>query len=78
MVKACRCALAAVAFLSVPVTHIGNAVPRELQRRGHTLRDGGGQGVAQVIIYNAADKTLEGGTDRRVSDGAAVAVVPKR
>ncbi len=51
---------------------------RELQRRGHTVRDGGAQGAAQVIIYNAADTTLEGGTDRRVSDGAAVAVVPKR
>ena len=51
---------------------------RELQRRGHTLRDGGGQGVAQVIIYNATDKVLEGGTDHRVADGAAVAVVPKK
>ncbi|MEQ1731520.1 MAG: gamma-glutamyltransferase, partial [Vicinamibacterales bacterium] len=51
---------------------------RELQRRGHTIRDGGGQGVAQVIIYNATEKALEGGTDRRVADGAAVAVVPKR
>ena len=51
---------------------------RELQRRGHTLRDGGGQGVAQVIIYNATDKMLEGGTDRRVADGAAVAVAPKK
>lgn len=51
---------------------------RELERRGHVLREGGGQGVAQVLIYNATDKTLEGGTDRRVADGAAVAVVPRR
>ena len=50
---------------------------KELQRRGHTLREGGGQGVAQVIIYNAAEDLLEGGNDRRAADGAAVAV-PRR
>jgi gamma-glutamyltranspeptidase/glutathione hydrolase len=50
---------------------------RELERRGHELRDGGGQGVAQVIVYNKADDVLEGGTDRRVADGAAVAVAPR-
>ena len=37
----------------------------ELERRGHTLRVGGGQGVAQVIVYNAKEDMLEGGTDRR-------------
>jgi gamma-glutamyltranspeptidase / glutathione hydrolase len=48
---------------------------KELQRRGHTLREGrGSQGVAQVIVYNAKEDMLEGGTDRRASDGAAVAV----
>ncbi len=47
---------------------------KELERRGHVLRPGGAQGVAQVIIYNAADGVLEGGTDRRVADGAAAAV----
>ena len=46
----------------------------ELERRGHTLRVGGGQGVAQVIVFNAKDDVLEGGTDRRASDGAAVGV----
>jgi gamma-glutamyltranspeptidase / glutathione hydrolase len=47
---------------------------KELQRRGHTLREGGGQGVAQVIIYDAKNDVLEGGNDRRAADGAAVAV----
>lgn len=46
----------------------------ELQRRGHTLRQGGAQGVAQVIILNATEGVLEGGTDRRVPDGAAIGV----
>ena len=30
----------------------------------------GGQGVAQVIVFNAKEDMLEGGTDRRASDGA--------
>ncbi|HEV3214796.1 MAG TPA: gamma-glutamyltransferase [Vicinamibacterales bacterium] len=47
---------------------------KELERRGHTLREGGDQGVAQVIMYNAKDDMLEGGTDHRVADGAAVGV----
>jgi gamma-glutamyltranspeptidase/glutathione hydrolase len=47
---------------------------KELQRRGHTLREGGGQGVAQVIIYDAKEDMLEGGNDRRAGDGAAVGV----
>jgi gamma-glutamyltranspeptidase/glutathione hydrolase len=51
---------------------------KELERRGHTLRDGGAQGAAQVIIYNAKDDLLEGGSDRRVADGGAVPVQPKR
>jgi gamma-glutamyltranspeptidase/glutathione hydrolase len=51
---------------------------RELERRGHVLNVGGAQGVAQVIIYNAAENVLEGGTDRRVADGAAVPVASKR
>ncbi len=49
---------------------------KELERRGHTLRVGrGSQGSAQVIVYNAAEDMLEGGTDRRSSDGAAVGVI---
>jgi gamma-glutamyltranspeptidase/glutathione hydrolase len=46
----------------------------ELERRGHVLQAGGSQGVAQVIIYNAGEDVLEGGSDRRVADGAAVGV----
>jgi gamma-glutamyltranspeptidase / glutathione hydrolase len=46
----------------------------ELERRGHTLRVVSGQGVAQVIVFNAKDGVLEGGTDRRASDGAAIGV----
>ena len=42
------------------------------------LRPGGAQGVAQVIIYNAEEKMLEGGTVRRVADGAAVPVPARR
>jgi gamma-glutamyltranspeptidase / glutathione hydrolase len=47
---------------------------RELERRGHTLHEGGSQGVAQVIVYDAKRDMLEGGTDRRASDGAAAGV----
>ena len=47
---------------------------KELERRGHTLREGGGQGVAQVIIYDSKNDVLEGGNDRRAADGAAVGV----
>jgi gamma-glutamyltranspeptidase/glutathione hydrolase len=36
----------------------------ELERRGHTLRVVSGQGVAQVIVFNAKDGVLEGGTDQ--------------
>jgi len=38
------------------------------------LRQAGSQGVAQVIVYDAANDTLEGGSDRRVADGGAVPV----
>ena len=46
----------------------------ELQRRGHTLQEISEQGVAQVIVYNPKQDVLEGGSDRRVADGGAVAV----
>ena len=46
----------------------------ELQRRGHTLQEIKEQGTAQVIVYNAKDDVVEGGSDRRVADGAAVGV----
>jgi hypothetical protein len=41
------------------------------------LREGGSQGVAQVIVYNAKEDMLEGGTDRRAADGGAVGVPGK-
>ncbi len=44
----------------------------ELRRRGHTLQTTESQGVAQVIVVNASEGTLEGGTDHRAPDGAAV------
>jgi gamma-glutamyltranspeptidase/glutathione hydrolase len=51
---------------------------RELERRGQVLKEGGAQGAAQVIVYDAAADVLEGGTDRRVPDGGAVPVTPRR
>ena len=49
----------------------------ELEKRGHALQSGGAQGVAQVIVYNAKEDVLEGGTDRRAPDGAAIGVPGK-
>jgi len=46
----------------------------ELKRRGHTLQQINGQGVAQVIVYDARHDMLEGATDHRVADGAAIGV----
>lgn len=44
-----------------------------LNQRGHATGDNPfGQGVAQGIVWNKADKLLEGATDRRVLDGAAI------
>jgi gamma-glutamyltranspeptidase / glutathione hydrolase len=47
-----------------------------LRARGHELKEGEGdyatQGVAQGIAYDAAADVLEGGWDRRGSDGAAI------
>jgi gamma-glutamyltranspeptidase / glutathione hydrolase len=42
-----------------------------LRSMGHTLQQGGNQGVAQVIVYNLKDDMLEGGLDRRAADGGA-------
>jgi gamma-glutamyltranspeptidase/glutathione hydrolase len=50
----------------------------ELERRGHTLRSGGAQGVAQVIVYDAKENVLEGGTDRRAADGAVIGVLSRK
>ncbi len=43
-----------------------------LAARGHTLAEVPTQGVAQGIVYNAAENLLEGGSDRRRPDGAAI------
>jgi gamma-glutamyltranspeptidase/glutathione hydrolase len=45
---------------------------RELEKRGHTLRERTNQGSAEVILYKREDNLLEGGVDRRVPDGEAV------
>jgi gamma-glutamyltranspeptidase / glutathione hydrolase len=45
-----------------------------LEKKGQTLQTGGAQGAAQVIVYNPKDDLLEGGSDRRVSDGGAIGV----
>lgn len=42
-----------------------------LRAEGHEVLQGGSQGVAEVILYNAADDILEGGVDRREPDGGA-------
>ena len=42
-----------------------------LKKMGHTVQQGGGQGVAQVIVINQQDGWLEGGLDRRAPDGGA-------
>jgi gamma-glutamyltranspeptidase/glutathione hydrolase len=43
-----------------------------LARRGHKLVEIGGQGVAQAILIGGPEGLLEGGSDRRAPDGAAV------
>jgi gamma-glutamyltranspeptidase / glutathione hydrolase len=45
-----------------------------LEGMGHVLRAIGAQGVAEVIVVDPRDGTLQGGCDRRASDGAAVGV----
>jgi gamma-glutamyltranspeptidase / glutathione hydrolase len=42
-----------------------------LKKMGHTLQQAGGQGVNEVIVYNAKEDMLEGGLDRRQADGGA-------
>jgi hypothetical protein len=42
-----------------------------LKAKGHTLQQGGSQGVAEVIVYSSDDEMLEGGVDRREADGGA-------
>ncbi|MFN8061382.1 MAG: gamma-glutamyltransferase [Vicinamibacterales bacterium] len=42
-----------------------------LQKLGHQLKEGGGQGVAEVIVVDPKTNVLEGGVDRRAADGGA-------
>ena len=42
----------------------------KLKGMGHTITEGGGQGVAEVIVVGS-DGVLEGGVDGRASDGGA-------
>jgi gamma-glutamyltranspeptidase/glutathione hydrolase len=43
-----------------------------LRQRGHAVEEGGSQGVANVIRYDAERDVLEGAADRRAADAAAV------
>ena len=43
-----------------------------LRSRGHTLTEVSGQGIAQAIFYDAKSDLLEGASDRRDRDGAAI------
>lgn len=43
-----------------------------LESYGHQLKEVSTQGVAQLILFDAPNDTLEGGVDRRVPDGGAV------
>jgi len=43
-----------------------------LAGRGHKLLETGQQGVAEAIVYDVRQDLLEGGSDRRAPDGAAV------
>jgi gamma-glutamyltranspeptidase/glutathione hydrolase len=44
---------------------------KALRAMGHTVIEESGQGAAQVIVLNQKQNMLEGGVDRRVSDGGA-------
>jgi gamma-glutamyltranspeptidase/glutathione hydrolase len=43
-----------------------------LKSRGHEVVVEGSQGVAEGIVYNVKEDLLEGGSDRRAPDGAAI------
>jgi gamma-glutamyltranspeptidase / glutathione hydrolase len=45
-----------------------------LERMGHALRPIAAQGVAEVILVDPRDGSLQGGCDRRAADGAAIGV----
>jgi gamma-glutamyltranspeptidase/glutathione hydrolase len=43
----------------------------QLKAMGHNVAEVGGQGVAEVIVFNQKDNLLEGGVDKRQADGGA-------
>jgi gamma-glutamyltranspeptidase / glutathione hydrolase len=43
-----------------------------LRTKGHELHEVDVQGVVQGVLYDAKENRLEGGTDRRAPDGAAI------
>jgi gamma-glutamyltranspeptidase/glutathione hydrolase len=45
-----------------------------LEAMGHAMRPVGAQGVAEVIVVDPRDGTLQGGSDRRAADGGAVGI----
>jgi gamma-glutamyltranspeptidase/glutathione hydrolase len=45
-----------------------------LQKRGHSVREIGAQGVAEAIAFDAQKNVLEAGVDRRAPDGGAAGV----
>jgi gamma-glutamyltranspeptidase/glutathione hydrolase len=45
-----------------------------LREMGHTLRPITAQGVAEVIVVDPRDGTLQGGSDRRAADGGAAGI----
>jgi gamma-glutamyltranspeptidase/glutathione hydrolase len=45
-----------------------------LEARGHVLKSVDRQGVVEAILYNSKEDLLEGASDRRAPDGAAVGV----
>jgi gamma-glutamyltranspeptidase/glutathione hydrolase len=49
-----------------------------LKARGYEMQPISSQGVAEIIIYNTREDLLEGGCDRRATDGAAVGVANRR
>jgi gamma-glutamyltranspeptidase/glutathione hydrolase len=46
---------------------------KELESRGHVLKERSNQGSAEIIVNNTEDGLLEGGVDRRVPDGGVAA-----
>lgn len=48
-----------------------------LEARGHVFKSVDRQGVVEAILYNSKEDLLEGASDRRTPDGAAIGVSAK-